>query len=247
VSLALDMHLIPTLRLALAASVLLLAALTSAPAAAHGHGILNPFDPLHPHHHHAKAHRRGGTAAVLFGAALCIPGKAACSRDAGPTVDGRTRPSFGTSAELGYRFNPYVTAGAHYTLGFLDPDYEVPTGGPYERVLVHGVYGVVRPTLPLGRVDFSLGVGPGFARQVLVRGGSQRDYADGFSALLSPAVDVFVAPRVFLGATADIILNAPRRTCQQSGDSTMCGEPVASDPIPIHTVVFGLRIGGTFL
>ena len=219
-------------------------------ASAHGHGVLNPFDPMHPHHHHRKVHRRGGTASLLLGAAVCIPGRAACSREAGSgsvTVDGRTRPSFGTTAELGYRFNPYVSAGAHYTLAFLDPEYEVTGATDYERVFVHGVYGVVRPTLPVSRVDFSFGVGAGFARQVLRRSGSERDYADGFSALLSPAIDVFVAPRLFLGVGADIVINAPGRSCHRVGSSTTCGEALAAAPIPIHATVFGLRLGGTFL
>ncbi len=224
-------------------------ALVSASARAHG-VVLNPFGPDRAHAHHHGAHRAGGVASVLLGASMCIPGRAACSRDAGSgavSVDGRTRPSFGMAAELGFRFNPYVSAGVHYTLAFLDADYEVEGASDYERVFVHGVYGVVRPTLPRGRVDFSLGLGAGFARQVLRRSDSQRDYADGFSALLSPGIDVFVSSRVFVGASADVLLNAPRRTCHEDGDATTCARASSLDAIPIHNTVFGLRVGGTFL
>ena len=109
--------------------------------------------------------RRGGQWGVTFGGAACIPGKAQCARDnvseGGVTVDGRTRPSFGTGAELGYRFNKWVFAGAAYNLGFFDTSYEVSGFSSYKRGFQNSVYAVVRPTVPAWRFDFGPRSRPG--------------------------------------------------------------------------------------
>ncbi|MGH1343526.1 MAG: hypothetical protein ACRBN8_18360 [Nannocystales bacterium] len=67
------------------------------------------------------------------------------------------------------------------------------------------------------------------------------------TGLVSPSVDVFLSSRVFLGASADLLLNAPRRICREQGDATTCSDTSSRAAIPIHNIVFGLRIGGTFL
>ncbi|MCA9712464.1 MAG: hypothetical protein KDK70_41935, partial [Myxococcales bacterium] len=171
--------------------------------------------------------RKGGQWGVMLGGSACIPGKAECTRDAvtdgGITVDGRTRPSVGLGAELGYRFNRYVFAGAAYNLGFFDTEYEVAgaTASGYRRGYQNSIFGVVRPTLPAWRFDFGLGLGAGFSRQTFKWDNSDdKDYSQGFAFLLSPTIDIYVARRVFVGAKMDLILNGHGRSCDQRGSTT---------------------------
>ncbi|MCH9686523.1 MAG: hypothetical protein K0V04_34135 [Deltaproteobacteria bacterium] len=195
--------------------------------------------------------RKGGQYGIIFGGAACIPGKAECARDnvsdGGVTIDGRTRPSFGMGAELGYRFNRYVFAGAAYNLGFFDTSYEVSGADNYRRGFQNSVFGVVRPTLPVWRFDFGLGLGPGFSRQTFVHENGDKDYSQGFAFKLAPTIDIFLTRRVFLGAKLDLILNGHRRTCAQTGNTTNCVDTGSTDLAPVHQMVFGLHVGGTFM
>ncbi len=195
--------------------------------------------------------RKGGQYGIIFGGAACVPGKAECTRDSvtdgGVTIDGRTRPSFGMGGELGYRFNRFVFAGAAYNLGLFDTSYEVAGAENYRRGYQNSVFGVVRPTLPVWRFDFGLGLGPGFSRQTFVRENGDKDYSQGFAFKLAPTVDVFLARRVFIGAKLDLILNAHGRTCRQAGNTTTCTDTGSTDLAPVHQMVFGLHVGGTFM
>ncbi|MEX1364589.1 MAG: hypothetical protein AB1Z98_15795 [Nannocystaceae bacterium] len=193
--------------------------------------------------------RRGGQWGVMLGGSACIPGKADCTRDT-VTVDGRTRPSVGMGAELGYRFNRYVFAGAAYDLGFFDTDYEVSgaTAAGYRRGFQNSVFGMVRPTLPVWRFDFGLGLGVGFSRQTFKWDeGDDKDYSQGLAFKLAPTIDIFVSRQVFVGAKMDLLLNAHGRTCRQRGSMTNCTDAVDTDLAPVHQMLFGLHIGGTFL
>lgn len=189
--------------------------------------------------------RKGGQWGVMLGGSACIPGKAECDRDE-LTIDGETAPSFGTAAELGYRFNRWVFLGASYHFGLFDTDYEV-TGTGYERGYQHSIYAMVRPTAAVWRFDFGLGLGPGFSRQVFVRDGGDKDYSQGFSWVFSPSIDIFVSRRVFVGAKFDLLLNAHGETCIENGDTTVCRDTDDTDLAPVHQMLFGLHIGGTFL
>ncbi len=195
--------------------------------------------------------RKGGQWGVMLGGSACVPGKAKCAREGvnqgGVTVDGKTRPSFGLGAELGYRFNPYVFLGANYNLGFFDTSYEVAGQSDYKRADQNSVHGVVRPTLPAWRFDFGLGVGAGFSRQAFVLDNGDKDYSQGFSFLLSPTIDIFVSRRVFLGAKLDLLLNGHRETCRRRGNTTTCQKTEDRDLAPVHQMIFGLHVGGTFL
>lgn len=197
--------------------------------------------------------RKGGQFGVMLGGSACIPGKAECARDqamglGGVTIDGKTRPSVGLGAELGYRFNRYVFAGAAYNLGFFDTSYEVTGAADYRRGMQNSVFGVVRPILPVWRFDFGLGVGPGFSRQTYVRTDGTKDYSQGFAFKLEPTVDVFVSRRVFVGAKLDLIFNAHGRTCREDATTVNCNkETYSTDLAPVHQMVFGLHVGGTFL
>jgi hypothetical protein len=195
--------------------------------------------------------RKGGQWGVWLGGSACIPGKAKCTRDGvtegGVTVDGKTRPSFGMGAELGYRFNKWVFAGAAYDLGFFDTNYEITGASGYKRGYQNSVFGVVRPTVAVWRFDFGLGLAPGFSRQTFVRSNGDKDYSQGFAFKFSPVIDIFITKRIFLGAKLDLILNAHTKTCRQTGDSTTCLDTMSRDLAPVHQMVFGLHIGGTFL
>lgn len=197
--------------------------------------------------------RKGGQWGVMLGGSACIPGKAECARDTatgvgGVTVDGKTRPSVGLGAELGYRINPYVFVGAAYNLGFFDTSYEVTGVADYRRGMQNSVFGVVRPTLPAWRFDFGLGLGPGFSRQTFVRTDGTKDYSQGFAFKIEPTVDVYVSRRVFVGAKLDMILNAHGRTCRENASTVNCDKQgYDTDLAPVHQMLFGLHVGGTFL
>lgn len=195
--------------------------------------------------------RKGGQWGVMLGGAACIPGKAACARDSvtdgGVTVDGKTRPSVGLGAELGYRFNRWAFLGASYNLGFFDTSYEVDGRSNYKRAYQNSIYGIFRPTLAAWRFDFGLGMGPGFSRQVFVLDDGDRDYSQGFSFKIEPTIDIFVTRRVFVGAKMDLLLNAHGKTCREEGDTTTCLETGSRDIAPVHQMIFGLHVGGTFL
>jgi len=195
--------------------------------------------------------RKGGQFGLIVGGAACVPGKAKCAResvsDGGITVDGNTRPSVGLGAELGYRFNRYVFAGAAYNLGFFDTSYEVTGASNYKRGLQNSVFAVVRPTLPAWRFDFGLGLGPGFSRQTFISEDGDKDYSQGFAFKLAPTVDIFITRRIFLGAKLDLLLNGHANTCRQRGNTTTCQAAAETDLAPVHQMIFGLHVGGTFL
>ncbi|MBC8070703.1 MAG: hypothetical protein IAG13_20400 [Deltaproteobacteria bacterium] len=199
--------------------------------------------------------RKGGQWGVTLGGSACIPGQAKCNRDdvvdGGIGVDGKTRPSFGLGAELGYRLKPWMYVGAHYNFGLFDTDYEFNTPNTdttYKRAYQNSIYGVFKPILPVWRFDFGLGMGPGFSRQVFKMANGDKDYSQGFSWVFSPTIDIWVARRVFVGIKADLLLNAHGKTCHQRGNNTDCVKDTAStDLAPVHQVIFGLHIGGTFL
>lgn len=195
--------------------------------------------------------RKGGQWGVLLGGSACIPGKAKCNRaditDGGITVDGKTKPSFGLGAELGYRFNKWVFVGAQYNYGLFNTDYEVTGASSYKHAWQHSIYGIVRPTVPVWRFDFGLGTGPGFSRQAFKRSNGDKDYSQGFSWVVSPTIDVFITKRIFIGARVDFLFNVHGKTCSQVGDETTCHSTNDIDLAPVHQTIFGLHLGGTFL
>jgi len=199
--------------------------------------------------------RRGGQWGVMLGGSACIPGQSKCRRDdiqdGGITIDGKTKPSFGLGAELGYRLKPWMYIGAQYNLGFFNTEYEITGANGYKRAYQHSIYGVVRPILPVWRFDFGLGVGPGFSRQAFtVSGGGKKDkdYSQGFSFLISPSIDIWVARRIFIGAKVDLLLNGHGKLCRDRDNTTTCQKrPADRDIAMVHQTIFGLHIGGTFL
>ena len=193
--------------------------------------------------------RKGGQWGVLLGGSACIPGKAKCARDEinDVTIDGKTRPSFGLAAELGYRINRFVFVGAHYNFGLFDMQYEVEDASSFKRGYQNSIYGIVRPILPAWRFDFGLGLGPGFSRQTFVLENGDKQYTQGFSWIISPSIDIWVARRVFLGVKADLLFNGHGRSCDKIGKTITCPSAAVDRAAPVHQAIFGLHIGGTFL
>jgi len=202
-------------------------------------------------HARPNIERHGGQWGIMLGGSACIPGARPCTDDGsirgGIAVSGATKPSFGTSAELGYRIKPYLFFGAAYHFGLFNPDYSFSDGSDYRQGYQHSVYAIVKPILPAWRFDFGLGLGPGFSRQTFRDHDERKDYSQGFSWAFAPSIDIFVSRRIFLGVKADILLNAHGDVCQVRGDTTTCSRDNPAELGPIHQALFGFHLGGTFL
>jgi hypothetical protein len=189
--------------------------------------------------------REGGQIEFFAGATACIPGEAECSIDA-TGIDGFTLPGFGMGVNLGWRANRYVMVGGAYRFGMFHPDFDVVAASDYRYAFQNSVYAVVRPILPIGRVDLGVDLGPGWSRQEFIRDGDRRDYSQGFSFVIGPTIDVFLTDRFFLGAKVDFLLNAHGEVCSQAGDRTVCTSAGSRDVAPVHQVIYGIHLGGTF-
>jgi hypothetical protein len=148
---------------------------------------------------------------------------------------------------MGYRLHRFVFVGAAYRFGMFDTAYIPHSGVPYDLGYQHSVYGMVRPILPVWRFDLGLTLGPGFSRQVFRSADGSKDYSQGFSFALGPTVDVFISSRVFIGVRGELLLNAHRKYCRGGGQDSACGPSGPEDLGPVHQMVFGLHVGGTFL
>ena len=185
--------------------------------------------------------------AVTLGASACLPGKAPCARDdASDLAPGRTRLSFAFGAELGFRWRHVLLAGA-YDFGLFRPDYDIVDGPAFKTAYQQGVYAVVRPILPIWRLDLGVDLAPGFSRQTFRDEAGGKQFTQGFSMRLGPVVDIFLARRFFLGARLSFLVNAHGRTCRDDGDTRTCARTTDSDFAGVHQVMFGLVLGGTFL
>jgi hypothetical protein len=194
---------------------------------------------------HYGPRREGGQIEFFAGATACIPGEAECNIDAAG-IDGFTLPSFGMGVNLGWRANRYVMLGGAYRFGMFHPDFDVVAASDYRFAYQNSIYAVVRPILPIGRVDIGVDLGPGWSRQVFQRDGDRRDYSQGFSFIIGPTVDVFVTDRFFIGAKVDFLLNAHAEVCSQAGNRTTCTGASSRDVAPVHQVIYGIHLGGTF-
>lgn len=194
----------------------------------------------------AKPNKRGLQLEGMIGAAGCIPGRAPCRHDT-VVFDGGTRPSFATGAAFGWRPVRFFMLGVIYRFGMFNPVYTTDDGQDYRWAGQHTVGFLMRPILPLGRVDLGFNLAPSFGRQVFrLSRDNDRDISQGFSMLLGPNVDVFLTDNFFIGGGVDFIFNTQKRVCQTRGDSTDCTTRPVRDVAPTHQVLFGFRLGGTF-
>lgn len=191
--------------------------------------------------------RRGGQWDVTLGATACIPGAAKCEHDGVSDLTGRTRMSFGAGASLGYRLRRWVFLGASYNFGLFRPDFDYDASAfEAQTAYQHGVFGEFRPILPVWRFDFGLGLAPGWSRLTFKTDGGDRQYSQGFAFKLAPSVDVFISRRIFVGAKLDMIFNAHTKTCTRIGNTTECVDTGDADLAPVHQMLFGFHLGGTF-
>jgi hypothetical protein len=189
--------------------------------------------------------RRGIQLELQLGATACLPANAACGIG-GAGLGGVTLPSFGMGFNLGWRVNPYFVFGGAYRFGMFHPGSDMADTGGYQFGHQHSFYAVARPIFPVGRVDLGIDLGPGYSIQVFERQGNDREYAQGFSMIIGPTVDVFLTDRFFIGAKIDFLLNAHYRVCTVLDGSTSCAPPGPTDVAPVHQVIYGIHLGGTF-
>jgi hypothetical protein len=197
-------------------------------------------------HAEPDVQRRGGQWEILVGGTGCVPGRVDCKRDQVGVALGTTRPSFGTGASLGWRAARFFMIGGAYRLGLFDPDYEVQTGANYRIAYQHSAFLLLKPILPIWRFDLGLDLGPGYSRQVFRRSNGDKDFSQGFAFLIGPSIDIFITRRVFLGGKVDFILNAHRTVCEERGGSRECVRSERRHLAPVHQVLFGFHLGGTF-
>jgi len=191
----------------------------------------------------AKVERRGGQVEGLVGMSACLPGRAGCEHPEGSSFTvGSTRPSFGGGAQIGWRAASWLMVSGAYRFAMFDPDFNLPYNVAYQ----HSGFFLVRPILPLWRLDVGLDLGPGGSRQTFRMPDGDTDFSQGFAFLVGPTADIFVTRRFFLGAKVDIILNGHRTSCQQRGVRTTCTKMPDTQLVPVHQVLFGLHLGATF-
>jgi hypothetical protein len=194
----------------------------------------------------AKPNKRGGQIEGMIGAAGCIPGRAPCRHDEA-VFSGGARPSFATGAALAWRPVKFFMLGAIYRWGMFNPAFDGDDGTDYRWAGQHTIGFLMRPILPIGRVDIGLNFAPAFGRQVFKIGrGNDRDMSQGFALLVGPNVDVFLTDHFFIGGGVDFIFNTQKRVCSTRGDETDCTTRPIRDVAPTHQVLFGFRLGGTF-
>lgn len=179
----------------------------------------HPWDP----------YRHGMQWRLLVGGSGCMPGAVKCHANGG-----RTYPSFGSAADLGYLFEGMLFVGLGYDFGLLHPSYgDDPLRNTWKRGQYHGLFSMVKGYLPIHIFRPGLGIGPGWLRQSFVANDGTRRTTDAFAVRITPSMDFTLSTRFFFGFSADFLLNTARRRG-------------SADLGPTHAVVFGVNVGGGF-
>jgi hypothetical protein len=217
------------------------------PIASAAAAALVVFVHAEPASAHPDVERSGVQFEGLIGGSNCLPGKVHCRAD-NPTLNGITRGSFGTGVSLGWRAASWFMLGAGYRFGLFRPDYQtVGLDADYDWGAQHTVVALARPILPIWRFDLGVNIGPGFSRQLFRFENGDKDFTQGFTFLTGPTVDIFVTRHVFLGFEADFIFNVHDDVCQRRGNEINCIDGRRdSDLAPVHQVIYGFHVGGTF-
>ena len=180
----------------------------------------HPWDP----------HRHGMQWRILVGGSGCMPGPVKCRADTG-----RTFPSFGAAADLGYLFEGMLFVGLGYDFGLLHPSYrDDPLRTMQRRGEYHGLFAMAKGYLPIHIFRPGIGIGPGWMRQSFVAGDGSRRKSDAFSVRITPSMDFTLSTRFFFGFSADFLLNTARAGAIEGALG------------PTHAVVFGFNLGGGF-
>ena len=87
-------------------------------------------------------------------------------------------------------------AGGARTIGVIPEAllaYEVAdTGSSYNVAYQHSAFFLLKPILPIWRIDLGLDLGPGFSRQVFRMKNGDKDFSQGFAFLIGPSIDFWV-------------------------------------------------------
>lgn len=188
--------------------------------------------------------RKGVQVEVAGGLSLCLPGGAARCKD----VTGATRPHTGGVVTVGWRPRSWLLAGLSYEFALLRPTHTDILGSDGRRLYGlarhHGVFGVVRTGVDVGRIDLGLEVGLGYSQHVAphvhdeLRG--QRHGTRGFAARVTPLLAVYLTRRLYLGLRWDVTLNFHRaQACRPA-----CPGPVRAATFGHHSLL-GLMFGVT--
>lgn len=157
--------------------------------------------------------RRGIYSSLTLGLASCMEGRnnAKC----GGPLEADTKPSFGLTKEVGFRI-PWVLVGASYSLGFVRPSWRGVSSDLVDLKVgyQHSLLAVIRPTLPIWRVDLGFNFAPGWSRQVFKADKfSNRSYTQGFALGLGFVASVNITRGWIVGLRWDTIRNYHSKGC----------------------------------
>jgi hypothetical protein len=186
--------------------------------------------------------RSGGQAELMFGGSACIPAGGECRSD-----NGRSGASGALGIDLGWRAHKVFFLGAGYSVGWLNPTWEVNNQRIYQSAYQQGVFGVLRVYIPIWRIDLGFELSPGWSRQTFVgeaRGG--RDFSQGFALRPGASVDFRLGKHLFIGGRVDFLLNFHNQMCSISGGERNCSSELDLPQMPTHQVLVGAHFGANF-
>lgn len=186
--------------------------------------------------------RSGGQVELIAGGSACIPSEGDCRSDSG-----KSGASGALGIDLGWRAHKVFFLGAGYTVGWLNPTWEINNQPIYQNAFQQGVFGVLRVYIPIWRIDIGFELSPGWTRQTFVAdGGNGRDYSQGFALRPGASVDFRLGKHLFVGGRIDFLFNFHRRLCSIRGDERNCSGELNIPQLPIHQVIAGVHIGANF-
>lgn len=166
--------------------------------------------------------RQGMYSSLTLGLASCMEGRSGTPCKS-PKVVGeqiKTKSGFGFTKEIGYRI-PWVFFGGSYTLGFLRPSFTPAISGlvKVKSMYQHSLLAVIRPTVPIWRVDLGFSISPGWSRQV-IRGPEWSDkvYTQGFALGLGFVAALNITQKWLIGFRWDTIQNYHGKICAKTAD-----------------------------
>lgn len=162
----------------------------------------------------------------------------------GPLNAGETKPGFAISKEIGFRI-PWVFFGGSYTFGMLRPDWSgiSPSLSIFNRGYQHSLLAVIRPYIPIWRVDLGVTLAPGWSRQVFVpERFADRYYTQGFAFGVGVLAAIHITRGWLVGFRWDTINNYHSKICGKQGGTKVCRD-VKDDSI----AAFNMGVSGLFL
>lgn len=188
--------------------------------------------------------RRGMYSSLTLGVSNCLDGRngAKCQGPVGGGQDGKLKPSFAFTKEIGYRI-PWALFGVSYSLGFLRPSWSGGDSGISQISYQHSLLAVIRPTLPVWRFDLGLNIAPGWSRQVYRSDWSDRLYTQGFALGVGVVASVNITRGWIVGFRWDAISNFHNKRCMSTANTdTMCSEIADGTPLALN-----MGLSGVFL